>query len=53
MECGDNAGRIFKKVRRRSEEPPKSEDPIVDEKRMKVDQSNIGKTSWKDKLMGN
>lgn len=40
-------GRTTKKVRRRLEEPPDSDDPVVNEKGVKVDDSGKQSLSWK------
>ncbi|MBA0819252.1 hypothetical protein Gohar_028212 [Gossypium harknessii] len=41
-----------KKGKRRLTEPPDPNDPVVDDKGMKVNPTNITPISWKDKLMG-
>ncbi|MBA0788952.1 hypothetical protein Gotri_028035 [Gossypium trilobum] len=46
-------GRATKKIRKRLNEPPILDDPLVDEKGMTVISDDTPIASWKDKLLGN
>ncbi|MBA0759189.1 hypothetical protein Gotri_022109 [Gossypium trilobum] len=47
----NGTGRLVKKVRRRSEEPLDPNDPVVNDRGMKVDSVGFQSISWKDKLL--
>ncbi|MBA0694145.1 hypothetical protein Goari_004466 [Gossypium aridum] len=51
VSVGDNIRRLAKKVRRRPEEPLDLDDPVVNDKRMKLDSINVRTVSSKDKLL--
>ncbi|MBA0869311.1 hypothetical protein Goshw_026583 [Gossypium schwendimanii] len=51
VSVGDNIRRLAKKVRRRPEEPLDLDDPVVNDKRMKLDSINVRTVSWKYKLL--
>lgn len=53
LSFGDNGGRSFKKVYHRSDESLDSDDPIMDDKRIKLIDENATKGSWMDMLLGN
>ncbi|MBA0580213.1 hypothetical protein Gorai_022442, partial [Gossypium raimondii] len=47
----NGTGRLVKKVRHRSEEPLDLDDPVVNDRGMKVDSVGFQSISWKDKLL--
>ncbi|PPD89199.1 hypothetical protein GOBAR_DD13843 [Gossypium barbadense] len=47
----NGTGRLVKKVRRRLEEPLDPDDPVVNDRGMKVDSVGFQSISWKDKLL--
>ncbi|PPD99575.1 hypothetical protein GOBAR_DD03400 [Gossypium barbadense] len=51
VSVGDNIRRLAKKVRRRPEEPLDLDDPVVNDKGMKLDSINVRTVSWKYKLL--
>lgn len=48
----DALGRVTKKIRKRPNEPPDPDDPVVYGQGMLVDSREQSTTSWRDKLLG-
>ncbi|PPD96434.1 hypothetical protein GOBAR_DD06554 [Gossypium barbadense] len=52
MDSATDARRSTKKVKCRTNEPPDPDDPVVNEKGIRLDRVGIQPVSWKEKLMG-
>ncbi|MBA0787302.1 hypothetical protein Gotri_024880 [Gossypium trilobum] len=52
MDSATDVRRSTKKVKCRTDEPPDPDDPVVNEKGIRMDRVGIQPVSWKEKLMG-